>query len=291
MTPAAVRVGTRGSRLALAQIEIIRPLLQNIGLELDPVVIRTSGDRGERERVGAFVGEIQSAVQSGLVDIGLHCLKDLPVREVDGLRLVAYLEREDPSEVLISRFGPLVELPEVSLVGTGSVRRTTQLAAVRPDLQFRPLVGNVDTRIGRLRSGEYDAIVLARAGLARLGLFPDWPYSDLSVEVLPFEQVIPAPGQGVLVLEMRSDHPMTDKVGRLNHLPTEAAARAERAFLAAFGGGCSVPIGAIAEGLDDLHLRGVVWTASIRLTGSTSDPEGLGRAAAQMLKDRGVTYP
>lgn len=286
--PEPLRLGTRGSRLALAQVELVRPLFADLGHEIEPVVIRTSGDRGDRERLGAFVGELQHALLAGEVDAALHCLKDLPTRPVEGLELAAYLEREDPAETLISRHGGLADLPHGATVGTGSVRRTAQLSALRPDLQFRPLVGNVDTRLEKLRRGEYDAIVLAVAGLRRLGVWPAWTDPELRVEVLTIDAMIPAPGQGVLVLESRSGHRAVPTLHALNHPASEWASRAERSFLATFGGGCSVPIGAYATVDDAITVDGFVSGHTVRHTGAKEHPEAVGRAAAEILIAQGV---
>ncbi|AIE84304.1 porphobilinogen deaminase [Fimbriimonas ginsengisoli Gsoil 348] len=221
------------------------------GLDVEIVTIRTSGDRGERERLGAFVREIQEALLANQVDVALHCLKDLPTEPVPGLSLSAYLEREDARDTLISRGPGLESLPEGSVIGTGSLRRTSQIANVRNDVVFKPLVGNVDTRMRKLIEGEYDAIVLALAGLKRLGLMEDWgrsEYKELVVWPKSVETIVPAPGQAVLVLETReADAAAIELISPLHHSLTSACSRAERSFLQAFGGGCSVPIGAYAQ--------------------------------------------
>jgi len=227
------------------------------------VTIKTSGDRGDRDRLGAFVREIQEALLRDEVDVALHCLKDLPTEPVPGLRLSAHLEREDPRDAFISRGPTLQELPKEAVIGTGSVRRTSQLAAVRPDLTFRPLLGNVDTRMRKLMSGEYDAIILAVAGLRRLGVLDAWEsseYAELVVRPLELDQMVPAPGQAVLVLETReSDAIAHEWVAALGHADTETCATAERTFLRAFGGGCSVPVAALATASDGrLTLHGLV---------------------------------
>ncbi len=227
------------------------------------MTIRTSGDKGDREILGAFVKEIQQALLADHVDIGLHCLKDLPTTAVPGLRLSAHLEREDSRDALISRRSPLADLATGAKVGTGSVRRTSQLAAMRPDLVFSPLLGNVDTRLQKLMMGEYDAIVLALAGLKRLGILEELATSDyagLSVHPMSFDQMLPAPGQAVLVLETRCDDARAHQfASTLNHPDTEACALAERSFLKAFGGGCSVPVAASASvNHGKLELQGLV---------------------------------
>lgn len=211
------------------------------------VVIKTSGDRGNREVLGAFVKQIQEALLANQVDVGLHCLKDLPTSPTPGLDLVAYLEREDPSDMILSVI-PWQDLPTGAIVGTGSLRRSAQLAALRPGLRFKPMVGNVDTRLRKLLDGEYDAIVLAAAGLKRLGLLDAWANSEFSairIQPLTFEEMLPAPGQAVLVLEVR--HAALAELSLLDHQPTRQAAIAERAFLGVLGGGCSVPVAALAS--------------------------------------------
>ena len=242
-----LRLGTRGSRLAMAQAHALEATLRGAGHEVEIVTVRTSGDLGHREVLGAFVKEIQVALLESRADVALHCLKDLPTRPVEGLALSAYLEREDPRDALISRGPTLMELPEGSVVGTGALRRTSQLAAARPDLRFLPLMGNVDTRMRKLMLGEYDAIVLAVAGLKRLGGLGA-EFDSLVVHPLETGTMLPAPGQAVLVLETRTGDPAAEAVRFLEHAPTRAAADEERRFLAAFGGGCSVPVAALGSG-------------------------------------------
>ncbi|MEZ0324508.1 MAG: hydroxymethylbilane synthase [Fimbriimonas sp.] len=293
-----LRLGTRGSKLALAQAHAVQSLLAPFG-DVEIVTIKTSGDKGDRDRLGAFVREIQESLLREEVDIALHCLKDLPTQEVPGLRLSAHLVREDARDTLITRGPVLMDLPEGAVVGTGSVRRTSQLAAVRPDLVFRPLVGNVDTRLGKLVSGEYDAIVLALAGLRRLGILESWSefaYAGLSVHTLSEEEMLPAPGQAVLVLETReSDAASHEVVKRFNHEDTEICARAERAFLKAFGGGCSVPVAAsgVVE-REGLELRGLVASPDGRVVlrgvqaGSKGDWRWLAARLVEELAARGA---
>lgn len=251
------------------------------------MTIKTSGDRGERERLGAFVREIQEALLRDEIDVALHCLKDLPTQAVPGLALSAYLPREAPNDALITRGEVLADLPAGAIVGTGSVRRTSQLAARRPDLVFRPLMGNVDTRMRKLMAGEYDAIVLAIAGLRRLGVMETWQeseYASLTVHVLTPEEMLPAPGQAVLVLETRAnDDDAIAAVLPLHDAPTQLASEAEREFLRAFGGGCSVPVAALAI---DGTLTGLVASPDgktvLRGTGTN------GAALAEELGARGA---
>jgi len=191
--PRPLRIGTRGSALARAQTEQVLRRLRALDpeLPLETVIIRTSGDRGQREVRGAFVKELQHALLKGEIDLAVHSLKDLPTDPVSGLRLAAVLEREDPREALIARNGwTWATLPSGARVGTGSPRRTAQLRALRPDLVYLPLVGNVDTRLRRLEEGHYEAIVLAVAGLIRLGRGGE------IVEIFPLEQVLPDTDEG-----------------------------------------------------------------------------------------------
>lgn len=268
------------------------------GLEVEIVTIKTSGDQGIRDRLGAFVREIQEQVLAGGVDVALHCLKDLPTEPIPGLSFAAYMEREDARDTLISRGASLAELSMRAIVGTGSVRRTSQLAAARRDLSFRPLVGNVDTRLRKLMEGEYDAIVLAIAGLKRLGLAIGADgqlaaYPGLTVRPLPYSSMLPAPGQAVLVLETRSGE--EGLASALDHLPTRQCSLAERAFLRRFGGGCSVPVAAFASiESDELTLTGLVASPDGRqvLTasrvGSPLSSVELGISLAEELGERGA---
>ncbi|MBI1334688.1 MAG: hydroxymethylbilane synthase [Armatimonadetes bacterium] len=274
-----IRLGTRGSRLALAQAESVRAQLLALqpDAEVEITVVKTSGDLGKRERLGAFVGEIQDALLEGRVDVGLHCLKDLPTRPVPGLRLSAYLEREDPRDTLISRGHTIASLPEGAVVGTGSLRRTSQLAAIRSDLVFRPLVGNVDTRMRKLMSGEYDAIILAVAGLIRLDLMANWhngDYRELQVLPLSPEEMLPSAGQAVLVLETREgDVEAHEWVRGLDHAPSRVSAIAERAFLNAFGGGCSLPVASLAQPVE----------SGYSFSGLVSSPDGQDSIRAEFV--------
>lgn len=296
-----LRLGTRGSRLALAQAHSISAMLRelNPGLEVEIVTIKTSGDRGERDQLGAFVKEIQQALLQNEVDAALHCLKDLPTEPVGGLQLSAHLQREDPRDAFISRGESFDDLPHGATIGTGSVRRTSQLAAKRPDLKFKPLVGNIDTRMRKLMSGEYDAIILAIAGLRRLGVLETWQeseYRGLVVQPLDTEVMVPAPGQAVLVLETRAgDSAAIQAVRTLHDASAEACATAERAFLQSFGGGCSVPVAAIGrtEG-GDMLLTGLVAAPDgskvLRLAGVAPEAEGvaLAKRLAQTLSEQGA---
>lgn len=295
------RLGSRGSKLALAQAHALQARLQasNPALEIEIVTIKTSGDQGNREQLGAFVHELQVALLDRRIDIALHCLKDLPTEGVPGLHLAAHLEREDPRDTLIGPFRGIERLPEGAVVGTGSVRRSSQLAAVRPDLRFKPLVGNIDTRLRKLSEGEYQAIVLAIAGLKRLGLLDAWSsgeHAGMTVEPLDADSMLPAPGQAVLVLECRQDDSNSTEICfPLSDPGTQAASLAERAFLKAFGGGCSVPVAALATvEASRLKLTGLVASPDGKSVfrgtqvGSLQDPEALGKSLGTDLGERGA---
>jgi hydroxymethylbilane synthase len=273
--------------------------LQPVLGQVEIVTIRTSGDKGNRDLLGAFVKEIQESLLRDEVDLALHCLKDLPTQQVPGLRLAAYLEREDPRDAILTRGESWLDLPRGSVVGTGSVRRTSQLASHRPDLSFKPLLGNVDTRLRKLQEGDYDAIVLAIAGLKRLGLVEDWSaseYGAIRLEPLEFGAMLPAPGQAVLVVEGREDdRDVQERLAAFDHRPSRASADAERAFLKRFGGGCSVPVAAhaVADG-DALQLTGLVAVPDgsrvLRgeATGTIAEALSVGERLADELGARGA---
>ncbi len=233
-------------------------------MEVEIVTIKTSGDKGNYEVLGAFVKEIQESLLAGDIDIAQHCLKDLPTQPVPGLTFAAYLPREDTSDGIITRGPSWEDLPAGAIIGTGSVRRTSQIAAIRPDVQFKPLTGNVDTRLRKLQEGVYDAIVLATAGLKRLGVLENWAeseYAGLRIEPL---QILPAAGQAVIVLEVAQGSFVEPLLAQFSDEDTRQASSAERAFLRHFGTGCSVPVAAQA----------VVSGTSIRLDGLVASPDG-----------------
>lgn len=295
---ARLRLGTRGSKLALAQATNLKATLERLhpGLEIEITPITTSGDKGNREIVGSFVREIQHALLENRVDLALHCLKDLPTEQVTGLTLAAHLHREDPRDALIGPVESILDLPAGATVGTGSVRRTSQLSSLRPDLRFLPLLGNIDTRLRKLREGEYDAIILAIAGLKRLGLTETWSqdHPDLFVTPLEFDQMLPAPGQAVLVIETRaSDAFAIEKAGVLNDEPSQLCSATERLFLAEFGGGCSVPVasfGTYDHGA--LHLSGLVASPDgrrvLRGTSTGDTPTETARVLFEELRSQGA---
>lgn len=289
-----IRIGSRGSALARWQAEHVQGRLQELGHEVEIVIITTTGDRIQDRRLesvggkGAFLKEIEEALLAREVDLAVHSLKDVPTELPAGLHLVAMLERADPRDVLLSAGPGLRELPAGARIGTTSLRRRAQVRALRPDLVVEDLRGNVDTRIRRLREGLFDAILLARAGLVRLGREAE------ATEVLDPEVLLPAPGQGAIALECRLEDPeMAVAIAPMHHEATARAVGAERAFLAALHGGCNVPLGAhaIVE-VGALWLRGLVaredGSAVVRGEKRGTDPAAVGRALADDLLARGA---
>jgi hydroxymethylbilane synthase len=258
-------VGTRGSALALTQTAGVCAEVRRLhpGTRLAIERITTKGDAlhdvplsamGGR---GVFVDAIEEALRERRIDMAVHSAKDLPSTTASDLTIAAFLERADPRDVLVSRAGTLAELPRGARVGTSSQRRACQLRAARPDFETVELRGNVDTRLRKLDAGDYDAIVLAAAGLGRLGL------ADRVTEWLPIDVMLPAPGQGALAVEVRSsDVALRTLLRPLAHAATEAALAAERAFLARLGAGCAAAVGAYAELAEPntLRLRAVIGT-------------------------------
>jgi hydroxymethylbilane synthase len=290
-----IRIGSRGSALARWQAEHVRDRLAAQGHDASIAIITTTGDRVLDRRLenvggkGAFLKEIEEAMLAGEIDLAVHSLKDVPTALPAGLILAAFLERADPRDAFLSRSGcPLRELPQGARVGTTSLRRQAQLRARRPDLTLVDLRGNVDTRLRRLRDGDFDAILLALAGLTRLGRAGE------VTEVVAPEIILPAPGQGAIALECREDDADRRRAAAaLDHAATRRCVSAERAFLAALGGGCNVPLGAYAqeEGAA-LRLRGLVarvdGTEVVSGERSGTDPEEAGRELAAELLGRGA---
>jgi hydroxymethylbilane synthase len=289
-----IRIGTRGSLLARWQADHVQGRLEAQGHEVSQVIITTTGDRLLDRRLeavggkGAFLKEIEEGLEAGEVDLAVHSLKDVPTVTPDGLELCAMLERADPRDALLSAGSGLKDLPPGAKVGTTSLRRQAQLGAARPDLVVADLRGNVDTRMRRLREGTFDAILLAMAGLVRLG-------RDAEVtEALDPHEFVPAPGQGAITLECRADdQAVRDAVAPLHHEATARAVTAERAFLATLGGGCNVPLGAHAttdgEALDLVgFVARVDGSEMLRGERRGERPAELGKALAQDLLDRGA---
>ncbi len=244
----AIRLGTRASALAMTQSGLIADRLRATGVEVELVTISTEGDRSLQPLVefggqGVFVAALREALVRGDVDIAVHSLKDLPTTPDPRLTLAAIPQREDPRDVLVARDGmTLGELPQGARVGTGSPRREAQLNALGLGVEVVPIRGNVDTRIAKVASGEYDGVLLARAGLLRLGR------ADEATEVIDPLQMLPAPGQGALACECRADDDATiHLLSGLDDSDTRAAVTAERSLLATLEAGCSAPVGALAE--------------------------------------------
>jgi len=284
-------IGTRGSALARRQTDWVRARLQTAwpDLECQTRLFTTSGDRilnkplPEIGGKGLFTEELENALRNGEIDLAVHSLKDLPIDDAPGLTLGAIPVREDARDVLISRNGwTLDTLPRGARVGTSSLRRSAQLLALRPDLTLLPLRGNVDTRIRKAMNGEYEAIVLAAAGVLRLGL------GEHITEYLPFEVMLPAPGQGAMAVQCRADDASVLELLRpLDDPAPRAAVTAERAFLKALGGGCSAPVAAYAiSNLQSLiSMTGRVASPDgcrvIRVSGVGADPIALGAELAR----------
>lgn len=300
-TTGTIRVGTRASLLATTQAgSVAAALRERLGADVELVEVTTAGDRSQQAGTplvevggtGVFVGALRDALLRSEIDVAVHSLKDLPTTPAPGIALAAVPLREDPRDVVVARDGlTLAELPAGSRVGTGSARRAAQLHALGLGLVVLGVRGNVDTRVGKVRSGEYDAVVLARAGLARIDRLDD------VTEVLDPLQMLPAPGQGALAVECRADDPLRERLGVLDDPSTRAAVTAERSVLAALEGGCSAPIGALAEVAegddgDELWLRAIALAADGSLAvrrsmiGLPTDADGLGaRLAAEMIED------
>ena len=294
-----LRIGTRGSKLALAQSEWVKKEVQTRHPEVrvELVKIKTKGDKildSPLSKIGGkglFVKEIEDALLKNDVDLAVHSLKDVPAELQEGLKISVYPKREDPRDAFVSRhFKAVKDLPQGASVGTSSLRRSAQLLHMRPDLHIVPLRGNVDTRLRKLDSGDLQAIVLATAGLKRLGL------SDRITTPLSPEAVLPAIGQGVLGLELRVDDEKTrNLISFLNDLETELAARAERAFLKELEGGCQVPLAGYARVERDLMVMdGMVaeldGSKILRqeIRGAKDKPEELGIALARRLLSAGA---
>lgn len=288
-----IRLATRPSELALIQAGIAQELIRRRVADTDVsiVAIRSQGDIEDRTPVrrfgdkAVFVARIEQAVQEGQADVAVHSLKDVPGAIAPGLWLCAYLRREDPRDVFVSISGTCFDqLPGGSRIGTSSARRIRQLRAIRSDLDFIDIRGNVDTRLRRLRSGEYDGIVLAAAGLIRLGL------SDVITEFLDPAVCTPAPGQGIIVLECRENYEFGEELGQAGDPEAALAASVERSLAVALGATCMTPFGALArvEG-DRLRVDACLGTASTvrraSVEGARGDWPHMLREAAARLRE------
>jgi len=296
-----IRIGTRGSVLALAQARVVAGALEAAGATVEIVAMRTEGDRRLGARLadvggkGLFVREIEEALIDRRVDAAVHSLKDLPAELPDGLTLAAFPTRDDPADVLVTREGGGLDgLRAGATVGTSSLRRRALLLAARSDLVVEPLRGNVDTRLGKLAAGECDAIVLAAAGLRRLGLAP------AHVHALSVETFVPAVGQGIIAVEVRAgDAAVRRLVERLDDADTRACASAERSYLRRLGASCNTPMAAHAI-LDragerpSLRMMALVASEDGRqilradAAGAPADAADVGRGLAELLLERGA---
>jgi hydroxymethylbilane synthase len=302
--PRALRIATRGSRLALWQAHAVAERLRAAGVDTDIAVFTTTGDRSQLSRVAGddskrqFVKELEDALLRGDADMAVHSAKDLPVDLPGNLAVAACLPREDPRDAIVLPHStgavPMDEvlrrLGPAARIGTGSVRRVAQLRTLCPGAAFAPVRGNVDTRLSRLDDGRFDALVLACAGLRRLG------FSERISAAIPLDRCVPAPGQGIVAVEIRGDNPgLRNTLGRIHDEAAGRALAAERALVTALGGGCQIPLGAVAEECEGrLDMLAVVasldGSRSVRgsVRGPLADPEELGRRLAGMLERDGA---
>jgi hydroxymethylbilane synthase len=294
----SLRIGTRASPLARWQAKWVAARLAELGVESTLVPIATAGDQQQTGPIvqigveGVFTKAIQQALLAGEIDLAVHSLKDLPTEQIEGLALAAVPPRGPSGDVLVCRNADSLEsLPEGSVIGTGSLRRRAQLLSHRPDLVMQDIRGNVDTRLNKVASGDYDAIVMAEAGLVRL------EFADRITQVLPHEVMLPAVGQGALGIESRADdEPTRAAVAPLTDETTFAAVTAERSMLAALRGGCLAPVGGWGRTDDQgtLALSGVVLSADgthrcdVEMLGSAGAAVELGESVADMLLAQGA---
>jgi hydroxymethylbilane synthase len=295
MTPKqTVLLGTRGSRLALAQAEACARKLRAADLRIEIRVIKTTSDHHPQtplsviDRRDVFTRQLDEALVRGEIDLAIHSLKDVPTQPPEGIALAAVTERHDPSDALVSDERYEVDgLPTGAVVATSSLRRRAQLLHRRPDLRIVEIRGNVDTRIRKMREGQSDALVLARAGLERLGL--DAPHT-----VIPPDVMLPAVGQGALTGATLAEHPLRGRIREaLNHTPTERAVLAERAMLRTIEGGCRVPVGGLGVAEDGvIRLRVIVASPDgaivYRGEADGEEPEEVGGRLARELLERGA---
>ena len=292
-----LKFATRPSKLARWQTEWVNQALKKVWpeLECDTLVITTLGDRNINQPLpeiggkGLFTQELEAALLTGAVDVAVHSLKDLPIEPGFGLTIGAIPTRADARDVLVSRNGETLEqLPVGARIGTSSLRRSAQLLAMRDDFEIQSLRGNVDTRLRKLQAGEYDAIVLAGAGIVRLG------FEDEITQWLPLERMLPAPGQGALAVQCRvGDSETMSLVSALDHAFTRRLVTAERNFLAGLGGGCSLPVAAHArENGEKIDLTGLAVSEDgkivIRVQSSGTDPVALGAELANQAMELGA---
>ena len=294
-----LKASTRGSRLALIQVEIVAAELRRHypSISVETRIVETTGDLDrerpivELDQKGVFTKAVDDLVLSGEADFSVHSMKDLPMELPQGLTIAAVPKRASPYEALVSvEHGSLDELPTGAVVGTSSPRRTAQLKHLRDDLEVRLIRGNVDTRLRKLEEGQYDALILAEAGLIRLDR------GDAIKERLSLEDFTPPAGQGALAIVVREGDPETIKALRaITHLPSLAEVDAERSFMEAMGGGCSTPIGVVARLDGEMRLYASVLSPDGRLrfqfnkSGEAANPRAFGKSAAQEALDQGAS--
>jgi hydroxymethylbilane synthase len=293
-----LRIGTRGSALALAQTKSVVELLKraDASLEIEIVIVKTAGDRASLKSVaalgatGVFTREIEKALLRGKIDVAVHSMKDLPTTLAEGLIVAAVPKRLNPLDALVSRNGEhLTALKARAKIGTGSARRRAQILAVRPDLDVKPIRGNVETRIRRVNDGELDGVILAMAGLTRLGL------TVQVSEILTYEVMLPAAGQGALAVEVRRGDAAEEIVRAINHADSFNEVTAERSLLRAIGAGCIAPVGALARATGEgLALKAAVLDADgkrrceVETSGAATEAEEIGKRAAALLMKQGA---
>jgi hydroxymethylbilane synthase len=292
---APVIIGTRGSKLALAQANACTERLREVGLEVEVKIIKTTSEHHPNmplsviDQRDVFTRQLDEALLAGEIDLAVHSAKDVPTEVPEGIVLAAITERHDPRDALVSDEGYEVDgLPEGAVIATSSLRRRAQLLNRRQDLQTVEIRGNVDTRVRKMREGQADALVLARAGLDRIGL-------DVPHAVMPSETMLPAVGQGALAVATLEEHPLREAIrGALDHGPSARAVRAERAMLNTLEGGCRVPVGALGEMADGdrVWLRGVVASTDgallYRGEAVGEEPEDVGERLARDLLAQGA---
>ncbi len=298
MTQPALRLGTRKSPMAMAQSgHVARLITERTGAGVELVGVTTFGDvtRAELAQIGGtgvFVSALRESLLAGAIDLAVHSLKDLPVGPVPGLALAAVPSRDDPRDALIGRDGAkFADLPPGARIGTGSPRRAAQLRLLRPDVRPVPVRGNAGTRLGKVTSGELDAVLLACAGLARIGRM------DAVTQLFEPEEMLPAPGQGALAVECRAGTPLAGLLSAVDDPVSRAAVTAERAVLAALQAGCSAPVGAYAAGTESLHLTAVIAAVNgeSAVRGSASAPAAEaarlgGDVAAELLRQGAARF-
>jgi hydroxymethylbilane synthase len=290
VNPEPLRLGSRKSPMAVSQSgDVARLITERTGRRVEIVGVTTLGDVSTEHLTqiggtGVFVSALRESLLRGEVDFAVHSLKDLPTGAAPGITLAAIPARDDPRDALVARDGAkLADLPAGARVGTGSPRRAAQLSMLRSDLSCVPIRGNANTRLAKVREGEFDAVVLAYAGLARIGR------TDLVSEIFEPDDMVPAPGQGALAVECRADNTeLAELLARVDHAPTRAAVTAERSLLAALEAGCSAPVGAFAThtGANRLHLEGLV----LGVPAGSFQPAVLDSAAASgrmVIRERG----